>query len=243
MNDIRYPNITGATEAEQLQQVRSYLYQMVDQLNIALQSVGSTATTYTTSVARGGAAPTLDAKDAEASFNALKPLIIKSADIVNAYYQRISKRLESLYVAQSDFGTYTEQASAEIAATAEGITQNYKYCASIEDAVGVLGEDFINYRIETSGYIRSGVAYYDANGLPVYGVTVGQGLNSDASGDFRAIFTAERLGFWQGSVEVAYLSNQQLYVTNIVALEKIKLGSWHIGSDGGFVIKWIGGTA
>ena len=241
MNDIRYPNITGATEAEQLQQVRSYLYQMVDQLNMALQSVGSTASASTTPVARSSASPTLATKDAEASFNALKPLIIKSADIVNAYYQRISKRLESLYVAQSDFGTYTEQASAEIAANTEGIMQNYNYCASIQDAMGVLGEDFDNYKIETSGYIKSGVAYYE-NGLPVYGVTVGQGLNSDASGDFRAIFTSEKLGFWQGSVEVAYLSNQQLYVTNIVALEKIKLGSWRIGSEDGFVIKWIGGT-
>lgn len=39
---LRYPNITGRTEREQLAQVNSYLRQMVDQLNFALQGQGST---------------------------------------------------------------------------------------------------------------------------------------------------------------------------------------------------------
>lgn len=37
---LRYPNITGRTEQEQLSQVNSYLRQMVDQLNFALQNQG-----------------------------------------------------------------------------------------------------------------------------------------------------------------------------------------------------------
>ena len=37
---LRYPNITGRTEREQLAQVNSYLRQMVDQLNFALQNQG-----------------------------------------------------------------------------------------------------------------------------------------------------------------------------------------------------------
>lgn len=36
MTNIRYPNITGKTEAEQLAQMKSYLIQLVDQLNWAL---------------------------------------------------------------------------------------------------------------------------------------------------------------------------------------------------------------
>lgn len=39
---LRYPNITGRTEREQLAQVNSYLRQMVDQLNFALQGQGGT---------------------------------------------------------------------------------------------------------------------------------------------------------------------------------------------------------
>jgi hypothetical protein len=36
MMNIRYPNISGKTEAEQIAQIKSYLHQLVDQLNWAL---------------------------------------------------------------------------------------------------------------------------------------------------------------------------------------------------------------
>ena len=36
--NFRYPNITGRTEREQLDQMKSYMYQMVDQLNYAMHN-------------------------------------------------------------------------------------------------------------------------------------------------------------------------------------------------------------
>lgn len=36
MTNIRYPNITGKTEAEQIKQMESYMRYLVDQLNWAL---------------------------------------------------------------------------------------------------------------------------------------------------------------------------------------------------------------
>jgi two-component SAPR family response regulator len=39
--NIRYPNITALSEKEQLAQVKSYLHQLVDQLNYALPTLGS----------------------------------------------------------------------------------------------------------------------------------------------------------------------------------------------------------
>ena len=36
MKDLRYPNITGRTEAQRLRQLESWLRQLVDQLNFAL---------------------------------------------------------------------------------------------------------------------------------------------------------------------------------------------------------------
>lgn len=35
---IRYPNITGRTPEEQIAQLKSYLYQLVDQLNYMLSN-------------------------------------------------------------------------------------------------------------------------------------------------------------------------------------------------------------
>jgi hypothetical protein len=36
--NIRFPNINGASEAEQLSQIKSYLYQLVEQLNWVLST-------------------------------------------------------------------------------------------------------------------------------------------------------------------------------------------------------------
>ena len=46
MNNFRYPNITGRTEKEQLAQIKSFLHQLVDQLNFSHQndSGGQTGT-------------------------------------------------------------------------------------------------------------------------------------------------------------------------------------------------------
>lgn len=41
--NIRYPNITGVTPEEQVAQMRSYLHQLVDQLNWALSVLESKA--------------------------------------------------------------------------------------------------------------------------------------------------------------------------------------------------------
>lgn len=41
MMNFRYPNITGKTPEEQLSQMRSYLHQLVDQLNWALSVLES----------------------------------------------------------------------------------------------------------------------------------------------------------------------------------------------------------
>lgn len=39
--DFRYPQLTGATEKEQIQQMRAYIHQLVDELKWALNSVDS----------------------------------------------------------------------------------------------------------------------------------------------------------------------------------------------------------
>ena len=39
--NFRYPNISGATEREQIAQIKSYLHQLVEQLNYAVPSLGS----------------------------------------------------------------------------------------------------------------------------------------------------------------------------------------------------------
>ena len=39
MEPIRYPTVNGTTEAERIEQLRRYLYQLADQLNINLNQI------------------------------------------------------------------------------------------------------------------------------------------------------------------------------------------------------------
>ncbi|MGM9642334.1 MAG: collagen-like protein, partial [Eubacteriales bacterium] len=78
--DIRKPQIYAPTAEGQLLQIKSYLIQLVDQLNYALVTlegnIGSTPST------AGEASLKLTAE----IFSEIKRLIMKSGDIANAYY-------------------------------------------------------------------------------------------------------------------------------------------------------------
>lgn len=128
--EIRLPNITGATEREQLIQLKSYLYQLSEQLQWAFDNISTTSGTgnsgYVVNQPTKGASKGLSNAEAELTFNSLKSLIIKSADIVDAYYDEINARLEGLYVAQSDFGAYAEQTALAIEANSTAITQTFE---------------------------------------------------------------------------------------------------------------------
>lgn len=226
-------------------EVYSYLFQMVQLLNLSAESISSGTVVQTGSDAK----PSSSGGGDNEQYNELRSLIVKTADNVDKAMEEMTLELTGEYVAQSDFGDYVEKLNAYVVANPSALTQYYSFGSMLQADLDAVDAAFQEYKISTEGYIRTGIVYYD-NGVPIYGVAVGQNLTTTEEdgetvieqNDFRAIFTAEQLSFWQGNARVAYLSNQQLYVTNIVALEKIKLGSWRIGSTDGFVIKWIGGA-
>ena len=151
-------------------------------------------------------------------------------------------------MAVSDFGTYVERLSAYLEANPEALTQYYSFCSDLQANMEAVSAAFGQYRTETEGYIRTGIVGYDG-AVPVYGVAVGQGLTvTDVDGEtvvdqnnFRATFTAQRLSFWQDANEVAYVSNNRLYITNITVLEGVTLGQWQITTASGLAFRWIGG--
>lgn len=102
--NIRFPNITGATEAEQLIQIKSYLHQLVQQLNWALS-------TFEAGIGSAGTSEPSMGDINEQTFYELKTLLIKSSDMLNGYYEKINQKLEGQYVLQSDFDTYKQSVS------------------------------------------------------------------------------------------------------------------------------------
>lgn len=234
--DIRLPNITAKDEAGQIQQVRTYLYQLAQQLNWALNTIESAQSgTVTPSVIIDkGVAP----QEAQDTFNSIKALIIKSADIVKAYEETIFTDFDGKYFADSDFGTYIEETSRKVEENSKGVTEAYTNVQNLTSSVAGLE----NESREMNAYIKRGLLGYDDNGNAIYGVEVGE---TSANGSFvkYARFMADRLSFFdENSDEVAYIGAGCLYVVGkTVFLGEIQLGSYKTDTSDGLAFTWIGG--
>ena len=266
--EFRLPNIVG-NDKEQLQALKSYLYQFIPQLQWALNTINAPqASGNVVSQSQVRATQTTDSLDPVATFAALKPLIIKSAEIVEAYYDVIVKNLEGLYVAESDFGTYVEQTNLRIEANSQGITQTYddvqviisdeivKVGETIDGVRDEVGKDIDGlkkdvgevtaYIVDTKAYIKTG-KIDEENGIPIYGIEVGQTDEVNREESFRkyARFTSSRLSFFdQNDTEVAYISDYKLNIRNAEITESFQEGGYKdfISTNGGIVTKWVGGS-
>lgn len=233
--DFRMPNIVG-NDREQLQQIRSYLYQFIPQLEWALNSINASGSSeYISPAQNREEKPTAaTAIDAETAFNVLKPLIIKSADIVTAYYDVINTRLSSVYVAESSFGTYTEKVDKLETETAAFTKTTYEKFEGIESALG-------DFQKSIRGYIKTGILDEDIIGGDIIGVEIGQ---YDENGDkASARFTSSKLSFFDSNGdELAYISDYKLYIKNAEVTKSLKVGGivQKVLTNGDVVEMWEG---
>lgn len=236
MMDIRMPNITATTPQGQMEQVRSYLFQMVQQLNFSLKAVEEKALEAQTT-AEGSAKN--EVQQAQSTFNSIKGMIIKSADIVNAYTEVISHQLEGQYVAKSDFGTFLNTTIADIQADSEAIEQKYGNFQEILDALGERVSE-----IAANAYIRSGLLDYSDDGHGIYGIEIGQTDTEDGVVTFNRYsrFTSDGLSFFDNNgIETAYIKNSTLYITNAVVKGTLQVGKYVLDPTYGLALLWMGG--
>ena len=241
--DLRLPNITGTTERQQLSQIKSYLHQLVSQLQFAMNNLDtSVASPNTVNQTVQNTVVKSKGEDAETTFNSLKPLIIKSAEIEEAYYEEINSRLTGEYVAQSDFGTFVEQTEQNLTQTSTEIEQAFENLQQIFTDI-----ENLNFTLaEVNAHIKSGLLYYDDVGIPVYGLEIGQKNTVDGDEVFNkfARFTSDRLSFYdQNKNEVAYISDYKLYIGNVEITSSYKIGGFIdiVQANGDVVTKWVGG--
>lgn len=237
------PSATGG-QAEQVRNLYSYLYQLTDRLNaafVALDTGGSDVSGAAVSAA--GASGGMSADQAR-QYNELKALIIKTGTVTKEYADKLVASLDSVYIAQSEWGTYEEQIHQDIEATASGIVESYNFQSQI-DALD-------DYRIEASGYILRGIIGYDEDNVPIFGIAIGQDLKTtevtidgvtykqvDMTKNL-ATYTADGITFWLNGVAVARLNQQELSITRAVITEKITLGDWEIATNGTGINKQVG---
>lgn len=236
--NIRLPNITAKDTEGKMTQMQSYMHQLVEQLNWALDTVDSAIGGNPHNIKMSSAqSSSMSEQDALDTFNAIKALIIKSADIVLAYEDAMKETFNGIYVAQSDFGTYQKQTSLNILTNSTGITEVYKNLQAITNANGTGTLDGLQKSVDA--YIKRGLLGTDKNGNEVYGIAVGQTIN----GEFKssAWFTPNKLSFFDdGGVEVAYISDHMLYIENAVFLGTVNFGGYQLDTSDGLAFLWGG---
>lgn len=249
------PGLRG-DEKSQLVQMHSFLFQLTEQLNAALSQAddrlqAAERITGLNAENENGGIP----NEIADQYQNLKSLIIKTAHTVRMEMDMLVTELGQTYVAQSEFGTYKEQISREIVDTAEKTVESYGYESRL-DNLDRQAADFDDYIIEASGSITRGIVDYDANGVPIIGIAIGQDLKSvkvtidgveyeeiDTTKNL-ATYTATGITFWQNGAKVAWFENSRLTCTSINVNDRVQMGGkWEISHVNGFTVKWIGGGA
>lgn len=233
---IKTPNITAGNDRERLQQIQSYLYQMAQQLQWAFDTLEKGGSGLSGTSAIVGAVSNGQSVAPKVDFAGIKELIIKSADIVNAYTAQISKRLEGQYVAQSDFGTYSEKTAQDIQANSTSINQLFSNYQTIAET-----------QLSTNAYIRTGLLGYQVEtAQPIYGLEIGQQDSQAGQTMFKkfARFTSDKLSFYDSNdTEVAYVSDYRLYITNVsISGALFLMDEFEVSKGNGAIdFRWLGG--
>lgn len=237
--DIRLPNITATDTEGKMSQMQSYMHQLVEQLNWALATVDNAISGNTSNVVMPSQSASISEEEAVDTFNSIKALIIKSADIVTAYEETMRRDFNGEYTAKSEFGEYTQKTTATIEENSKGVSELYTNVQNI--GVTTTGNTENDVR-STKVYIKRGYLGDDEQGNAVYGIAVGEN-NDDGTYKSYAWFTADRLSFFNENEKkpVAYISSNRLYITNASFLGSVQLRDYKIDTSDGLAFVWIGG--
>lgn len=117
------------------------------------------------------------------------------------------------YVTESDLEKITEEFTTKISQTARDITVSFTndLTAVKTDLNGVISSEFATLK----SYIR----YYMESGKPV--IELGS-----ASSNIILKIVNDRISFTENGIEIAYISDNQLYITNATILTRLNIGNF-----------------
>ena len=159
--------------------------------------------------------------------------------MVDACSEQVKRKLQGSYVAKSEFGTYREETAQTLAADSQGIQQLFEHSAAVEKTL----DGLVLETASTRAYLHTGCIQEGTH--PVYGLEIGQRNQENGQEVFRkfARFTADRLSFFdRADVEVAYISDYRLCITNARIGGTLELGPrFRVGVQNGLTFQWTGG--
>lgn len=213
-----YDRISVFGTAEQkVEQIVEYLYSLTDILNHNLEGSTPEAVWNATNEALKGNVATAEGTDKASEeqrvkdgYAALRNLVLKSATNILKIEDSFSYTYTGGLFAESEDGTFSEDGYLNINGTPYNIAQVYKYQSEAISGIA-------DYKRELEGYIKTGVLDKDANPV-VFGMDIGYNKSSFIYGDTeykvlpsKVRITPERIGFYIGTEERAYISKDKIY--------------------------------
>lgn len=246
------------TPEQQLADLRNYLVRMARDLD----QVGNSQT-----VIEQMASKAVDKKQAQTiqdikdRAEALKALIIKTANEIYEYTDAKVEEYNSIYVAQSDFGSYYQVIERDVEDTARGTIESYHYSDAIEnaqsaaDGAAAAAEAYHN---ELNGQIRRGIMEDPTTHELHLGIAISESLEFTgetqtsngntyyklAGGQTLGLYTSTGWQFWINGQLCGYFSSadNMLHVANIIVDERIRFQTdWEITTTNGFGLRYVGG--
>lgn len=151
----------------------------------------------------------------------------------------VNSKVEQLFVKKSELDETALNISSQITQTATDITEQFSEdISSVSEDVSSVGGRVSELVSSLDVYIRRGEL---ENGI--YGIEIGR---SDSG--MKARFTNDRLSFFQGNAEIAYISGNNLYITRAQILDYLEIGNAEQGyftfdvTGNGLEVRWSFGN-
>lgn len=273
---VEKPPILRGSQQDQLNALRDYLFKMAGGLNDALAAASQTSEVKTlpngAKVYVSGSAESKAISDIRKNAGELRDLILKSAsdlqenitagdESVMQYVDSKEEEYNSLYLAQSEFGTFAESIDSRISTSARGVVESYGYdsaISSLQDSI-----DLAQYYVtQIDGEIRRGIVLNPDTGQYELGIAISQRLQFTGecgptdvnnpgdgftyyyidTGQTFGLYTSTGWQFWLNGAKVGWFDSldNKLHVGHEIVEEALQIGSWEITAAGGFGIKYVG---
>lgn len=282
-----YPPRYGGDNEAYTRELQSFLWQMCERLNVAMNALDSGTFSDTSSARKGAPVKTggggqggIITPETKQAYEELKALIANTAEYskreinaanetatehwnsFQAYGQRTDRNYEQLvsgiaereeYV-EKQFGSYDQQFGNLNTVTAQ-LNNQQLFFDSLLTAQDARMAGFDTYRMITEGFIRQGFISQGAGEPPIIGIAIGQNATTSVTRTIDgvtyyeanteeaiAFYTAQKVSFYLHGIEVAYISNENLYINSASIINDVTVGDFKFASSPttGLSIKWTG---
>lgn len=179
----------------------------------------------------------LGAENAESIQSELSEYKKTQAADLEVLQDSIITQVSETFASKEEIAEIEEAVSSKVTQSATDITDTF------EMKLKVVSDELTATTNNSSEFIKEINAYIKRGELEtgVYGIEIGR---SDSN--MKARFTNDKLSFYQGSVEVAYISGNNLYISRAEVLDYLRIGNstdgyfiWDVTSNG-LELRWDG---